>query len=136
MSFREFVNDTLDALEATAANARNRDLTPMVHLELPDGRREIVAVDHRFFTEDGGVEQLVAGFVVPLIQQHDAIKVAWTFTSSFNESTRAVTAIVIDREVSEVWAAFLDDRSVGEWNNLGTNTTQGLLIEPVQEALR
>ena len=137
MTFRDFADETKEAVAALTAGVRGeRDITPMVHLHSQGGGREIVAVDARYFDE-GRVQELVERFIVPLVQERMATQVAWTFTSSIEESTRIVTAVVIDREVNEVWAAYIGaDNSIGDWTNLGTNTTQGLLIEPVQEALR
>lgn len=137
MTFRDFTEETKEAVTALVAGVRGaRDITPMVHLQSEDSGRELIAVDARYFNE-GRVQELVEGFIVPVVQERMATQVAWTFTSAIEDSTRIVTAVVIDREVNEVWAAHIgDDNTIGEWTNLGTNTTQGLLIEPVQEALR
>lgn len=146
--FREFVTETLDAVRMLAGGVQGgRDITPMVHLETPDGRRELVAVDPLFFTEDDGVGELVDRFVVPLVREREATKVAWTFTATWGAqqlsptlkvgSIRIVTAVIIDREVHETWLApIFDGPRVGDWLNLGANSTDGLMVGPVQEALR
>jgi hypothetical protein len=51
MIFRDFVEETKDAVRELAAGARgDRDITPMVHLETETTGRELVAVDPQFFT--------------------------------------------------------------------------------------
>lgn len=147
MIFREFVEETKDAVAMLAGGVSGgRDITPMVHLETEVGR-ELVAVDPQFFEVDGGTEQLVGRFIVPMIQERMAMKVAWTFTSALRakpqfdpppeaEPARMVTAVVIDGERTEAWLAPLFDGRVGEWLLLPPNNIHGLLVGPVQEALR
>lgn len=149
MTFREFTQETLDAVRMVAGQLGDRDVTPMVHFETQDGRRELVGVDPLFFTEDGGVTKLIDTFVVPLIREREIQKVAWTFTSAAGPNmyaggghdvagpaiVRVVVALVMDGEVHETWIAPLLPQ-VGDWLSLGANTTDGLMVSPVQEALR
>jgi hypothetical protein len=136
--FRDFVEETKDAVRELAGGTRgDRDITPMVHLETEETGRELVAVDPLFFTEESGVENLVEGFLIPLIQERMAIKVAWTFTSATTtDNLRMAVAVVIDRERHETWLAPLFPEGIGEWLGIGPNSTYGLLVGPIQEALR
>jgi hypothetical protein len=134
--FRDFVEETKDAVRELAGGTRgDRDITPMVHLETEETGRELVAVDPLFFTEPGGTEDLIEGFVIPLIQERMAIKVAWTFTTTA-DGLRMVVAVAVDRERHETWLAPLFPEGVGEWLGIGPNSTYGLLVGPIQEALR
>jgi hypothetical protein len=136
MTFRDFVEETKDAVRELAGGVRgDRDITPMVHLETEATGRELVAVDARFFTESGGTEDLIEGFVIPLVQERMATKVAWTFTT-LADDLRMVVAVAIDSERHETWLAPLFPEGVGEWLGIGPNSTYGLLVGPVQEALR
>lgn len=142
MTFRDFTEETKEAVVALVAGMRgDRDITPMVHLHSEDGGREIIGVEAQFFAEPGGVEQLVERFIVPLVQERMATQVAWTFTGAFQDGyadpPRLVVAVVMDREVHEAWVATLHpDAGVGDWLNLGSNSTYGLMVGPVQEVLR
>jgi hypothetical protein len=134
--FRDFVEETKDAVSALAGGARgDRDITPMVHLETEASGRELVAVDPLFFTKDDGIEELLEAFVIPLIQERMATKVAWTFTSEY-EGVRMVVAVAIDSERHETWLAPLFPEGVGDWLGIGPSSTYGLLVGPIQEALR
>jgi hypothetical protein len=136
MIFRDFVEETKDAVRELAGGTRgDRDITPMVHLETEDTGRELIAVDAQFFIKPGGAEELIEGFVIPLIQERMATKIAWTFTAVADD-LRIVVAVVIDRERHETWLAPLFPEGVGEWLGIGPNSTYGLLVGPIQEALR
>jgi hypothetical protein len=134
--FRDFVEETKDAVRALAGGTRgDRDITPMVHLETEASGRELVAVDAQFFAEPGGTEVLIEALVIPLIQERMATKVAWTFTTAADD-LRMVVAVIVDRERHETWLAPLFPEGVGDWLGIGPNSTYGLLVGPIQEALR
>ncbi len=86
MRFRDFVEETKDAVHAIAGGlAGGRPLTPMLHFESGDNGVQIQAVDHRFFVSPGGRQRLIEGFVIPLVREHRADKVAWTFTADVTD---------------------------------------------------
>ena len=146
MRFRDFVEDTKDAVHAIAGGlAGGRPLTPMLHFESGDNGVQIQAVDHRFFLSTGGRQRLIEGFVIPLVREHRADKVAWTFTADVTDERGTYEAVVgafIDAERHEVWAARLHRPPaglpfVGDWHPSPPDTTDGpLLIRPIQEAMR
>ena len=152
MIFRDFVEQTKDAIHTLAGGLEaQRPLTPMLHLESA-GTVEIFAVDGRYFESPGSKQRLVEAFVIPLVRDHQATKVAWTFSASIrevpwsslasDEPYEAVMATFIDRERSEVWAARVHRPPagvpfVGDWQAGIPNQAEGpLLIQPIQEALR
>jgi hypothetical protein len=144
MTYRDFVEEVKDAAEALVAGAGSRPVTPMLHLKSHDGVY-LVAVEPEFFTTVETRRRLVWQYVVPLLQERKADAVAWTFTAleryEPTETQRNVVCVtVIDRERYEVWLASIlraaDRTFTAGWRAWAPNEQDGLLLTPIQEALR
>lgn len=152
MTFREFADGVKESLTQLVIGTRGvRDPTPMVLLSRHEGTLQMVAVDHDFFHPDFPERrrELIAKFVVPMIQEHGAEVVAvthagWLFSASPSDLNRqeVITATIVDREVHEVWWAPLwrdvpgHGFMLGEWRAWPANRQSGLFVTPIQEALR
>lgn len=153
MNFRQFVEQTKDAVHAIAGDVGGeRTLTPMLHLESEAGVH-LMPVDPRFFDSIETRQRLVQGFVIPLVREHAAFRVAWTFeawatardgvrASEADDRHELVVGTFIDRERVEVWQARIHRPPagvpfVGQWEAWEPEATDGpLLITPIQEAMR
>lgn len=146
MNFRQFVEQVKDAAQAGAQGLRGqRDLTPFLHLESTGSRVSVFPVDPLFFADEAAQGRLVVA-TLELIDSYNADKVGWTFTGIERDEAgdeAILTALVLDREVEECWTAPIirgvreDDIPVlGGWTLTGRNTGAGLLVNPIQEALR
>jgi hypothetical protein len=137
----------------------------MLHLESDLGI-SVTAIDPWFFSSSDGVQLLAHRYVLPLITQNHARKVAWTFCawaapspveprdegaaqagtagsprpSSHPQRREILLATFIDAEVVEHWAAPLVRTGgpvvVGNWIPSKQNVGGGPLITTIQEALR
>jgi hypothetical protein len=147
MIFRSFVEQTKDAVHSLAGGlAGGRPLSPMLHMDSATGVG-IYGIDARFFTEPDGRSRLIHGFVLPLIREHRASKVAWTYTGewSYYHAERVdgelVVANFVDPERSELWTAEIHRPPagvpfVGDWQFSGPDEHVGPFIRPIQEAMR
>lgn len=152
MKFRDFVEVTRDALESVAFRMNgDRDLTPMLHLESEQAGVTIVGIDPAYFDSADKIETLIAAYVVPLIFENQARKVAWSYCvwaapdggprpSEHPERREMLFASFIDPEVVEHWGAPIvrtgGPALIGPWRAAVPNLGGGLIINLVQEALR
>lgn len=144
-NYREFV----DAIKGLAEH-----LVTLVHGEqafvpmvtyLFDGVVSSQPVGQGWFADDTATASLIHDLVVPQIGLVRPESVALTFCGvtekrAMAEIHEAAMAVVIDRERHEIHEARLvrhDDRaSLGAWRPWPANVAQGLLVTPIQEALR
>jgi len=150
MRFRDFVEVTRDGLESIAFKLEgDRDLMPMLQIEDARGL-SVIGVDPEFFAADR-LERFVAAYVVPLIIENQARKVAWAHCawqapaegvrpSEHPERHEILLAVFIDPEVVEHWTAPIIRTGgavmLGPWQTGPQNALEGPLITAVQEALR
>lgn len=82
---------------------------------------------------------LVRTAVVPLVEVIGPELVGWTFESEMDDTPIAVV-VVIDRERTEAsyapLARVLGQTLIGDWQDWSPNTQAGVLVNPIQEALR
>lgn len=154
MIFRDFVEQTKDALYALASQLEGeRDLTPMLHFESEDGIASVV-LDPGFFESAQSRRLFVHQFVIPLLHEHGARKVAWTFCawssplhgvapSIHPERRELLMATFIDAERHEIWRAPIVRTGgpdapvlIGAWTAGPASESSGPLLTPIQEALR
>jgi hypothetical protein len=150
--FRDFVELTRDALESVAFRLDGeRTITPMLHLESELGVSH-VGVDDAFFHSSAAVRLLVHRYVLPLIAQDHARKVAWSYCvwaapagggrpAAHPERRELLLATFIDGEVIEHWGASLIRTGgpvlVGGWHAaMPTVSGGGPMLSAVQKALR
>lgn len=148
-TYSEFTEHTKAAVTEQVRGLRGRDPTPMVHM-VTDDAVDLIAVEPAFFDPDHPERrgELVNGFVVPLAQEREASMVAFSFAGTRittyegdrdEERLDVMTVVVMDREVQEAWVAPLGDLHAGAiaaWELLPANEQVGMLITPIQEALR
>jgi hypothetical protein len=163
MNFRDFVEQTRDAIQSVAFGLRGeRDVTPMLHLESRSGVT-IVPIDPEFFENSTNVELLALHYVLPLIAENRTRKLAWTFCawaspagrathgpaaegtsprpSSHPERREILLATFIDPEVIEHWAARIVRTGgpvmIGPWrSSVRASVDGGPLLTTIQRALR
>ena len=151
MNFRDFVEQTIDAVESVAFTLDgDRDITPMLHLETPDGV-SVHGLDPQFFASPAMVQILVSRYVLALIAGSGARKVGWTFCAwaapvgaerpaEHPDRRELLTATFIDREVVEHWAAPIIRTGgqviIGARASAVPNVMRGNPITAIQEALR
>lgn len=151
MRFRDFVELTRDALEAVAFRLEGeRTITPMLHLESELGVSH-TGIAGAFFESSAAVEALVRRYVLPLIAEADARKVAWSYCvwaspnsgprpAAHPERRELLLATFIDAEVIEHWGAPLVRTGgpvlIGEWMAAIPNVGGGPMLSAIQEALR
>lgn len=161
MRFRDFVELTRDALESVAFRLEGeRTITPMLHLESELGVSH-TGIAGAFFESSDAVEALVRRYVLPLIAEAQARKVAWSYCvwaapQRRNPPSAATHALVrpavhperrelllatfIDAEVVEHWGAPLVRTGgpvlIGEWMAAVPNVGGGPMLSAIQEALR
>lgn len=152
MKFRDFVEVTRDALESVAFRMEGeRDITPMLHLEAEHAGITIIGIDPEYFQSARNIKTLVTGYVVPLIAENQARKVAWSYCvwvspnggprpSEHPERREMLLATFIDPEVVEHWATAIVRTGgpvlLGPWEDSIPNTGGGPLTTTIQEALR
>lgn len=153
MIYRDYVEAVKDAgAVALRTTPAERSPTPMLHLQLEDGRVEALPVGPAFFDNDDA-HHLLGEFVRDVVDTARAEKVGWTFTANhceidddlepITDLVEVMVAIVIDRERAEVWRApvvrYQEPRLalLGGWSSWPqTETLAPHLIQPAQEALR
>lgn len=151
MLFRDFVEQNKDAMQAEVGAMPGTDPAPVLTLDTPRGVM-LVQLDPRSFDSRLSRIELVHGFAIPMIAEHGATQVAWSFAAwlASNSQVRpsqdpnrqeAVVVTVIDRERHEVWQGELhrngSQAMIAGWHPWAPNEADGpLLIQPIQEALR
>lgn len=159
MKFRDFVEVTRDGLESVAFGLEgDRDLSPMLHLESELGV-SITGIDPGFFESLDSVQLLVARYVLPLIAESHARKVAWSYCvwaaprrtppsaathtlmpAKHPDRRELLLASFIDPEVVEHWSAPIIRTGgpllIGPWEAAIPNIGGGPHVAAVQEALR
>lgn len=139
MTFREFVDSARDAGEALIAGRRaDRSLTPMVLLDADDTINAF-AIEPEFFESSERKRALVEGFIVPMVLERRARKVAWICTVVVRRHYGEVPSLLVvgfDGECEEAWIAPLIGEGIGAWCALAPNESDSIFIQPIQEALR
>lgn len=144
MTFREFVEHMKGATTAQVAYVTGaRDIVPMAHFARDD-MVQSVAIDAAWIAPESKA-LLIEQVILPFIDVMRPEFVAWTFTGrrgtedgEFDHET--AVALCIERERHETWLARLvrhDDRaSLGAWRSWPPNEQDGLMLTPIQRALR
>lgn len=151
MKFRDFVELTRDAVGTIAFDLRDEDaIVPMLCLETELGFT-VVTADDAFFASSDGTRRLIEGYLVPLIRENHARKLAWVFCaweappggerpSEHPERREILMATFIDPEVVEHYGASIVREDglvqVGQWIAAAPNVGGGPAITALQEALR
>lgn len=133
-TYRTFVDELLEAAAGVAKMAGDRPIVPMLHVVRMSGGHEIVAIEPDFFDKrperEQNVHWLVHEYAVPLVQARPCAMAAWIFSAS-GPLGDATYVLVMDREVVEVWRH--DEYG---WMKYPANSQLGILLDPIQEAMR
>lgn len=145
--YRTFVEDCKGLVEQiVSVISDGRDIVPMIHYRDASGHVDGMPVDAAWFADAESRHLLVQSLIVPFVEILRPESVAWTFTGrrgwsdGFFDHDVAATC-VIDRERAEVWEARLvrhDDgtASIGAWRQWPVDQAGGVLLSPIQRALR
>lgn len=150
MIWRDFVEGMKDMGESMVAGLRDdRPLTPFfLYANETEAALGGMAIPPAHFQDDERLESLVRAFVIPLVLEAQATRVAWLLNADVRylrtggriDAPECVVLAVFDREVEETWAApiyrYGDATAIGVWQAWPASQTSSRLIEPVQQAIR
>lgn len=151
MTFREFTDGTLKAVEHMLATVQppTGEIVPTLHV---DGRQglHILALAGAWFESDETRGRMI-DTLLPTIRSLDAERVAWSFAATIHDdppygpTDTAIVVVTIDRERHETWRGLRGpyqwtrfDKLLTpiDWQQLPPNEQGGLLLTPIQQALR
>lgn len=135
MTFREFTTGTREAVEHMLKTVMPPAIIPTLHVDAAGSGPHILVLAPEWFVDDASRGRMIDA-LLPTIRGLRAERVAWSFQSTDDD----LIVLSIDRERHETWRAPLltpDTRPlIGAWVLLPPNQQAGLLVTPIQKALR